>query len=93
MEDPSGIDDMPEASGLYCFMSEVRPCGAECMAYVVHPADGPGELSPQQRHCALLTNFDRVGRFMGGLVSLKKKEYDDQKRPGTPPPPNPRGVT
>ena len=89
-------DDQVEAdavgTGLYCFLSETRPCGPECMAYVLRPMDKAGELNDQQRHCSVLVSTDRLGRFMGGLVSLKKQDQDDKLRKGATPPPNPRGA-
>lgn len=38
---PNLKDDAP-SSGLVCFLDKDRPCGADCMAFVLHPEAGEG---------------------------------------------------
>jgi hypothetical protein len=47
---PDMKDDTP-ASGLVCFLDKDRPCGADCMAFVLHPGVRGGE---QAARCLLL---------------------------------------
>jgi hypothetical protein len=54
---PNLKDDTP-ASGLVCFLDKDRPCGADCMAFLLHPDAG----GPQLAHCLLLTGVLRLVR-------------------------------
>ena len=46
-----------------CFLSAVRPCGAECLAFVTHPKLAKSsDLTEEQAHCAFISNAERVGR-------------------------------
>lgn len=88
--------NLKEGNGLYCFLDSVRPCSSECMAYLVEPAGPVGSpLSPQQQHCLLLTRVEQLPRFIGGGISLLKKQQADKARveAGSKSPPSPLGKT
>lgn len=55
-------DEEKETSGLTCFLSENRPCGADCMAYLNPVPAGKDFQGQQFAHCLLLVNIQRVGK-------------------------------
>lgn len=67
-------EEQSEMVGLYCFLSEERMCGAECMAFTTYPKKADSsELSNQQAHCVLLNNADRLGRNVTIAASVLAK--------------------
>ena len=75
-------DDYP-AQGLTCFLSPVRVCGPDCMAYTTYPSESP-HLSDQQKHCATIVGVERMGRYMGGLLKVIKDSKQDEARKAPP---------
>ncbi len=68
---PEGYVPEMKEGGLDCFLSDVRPCGPSCMAFVTSPRfTDKSELSHQQQHCSLLTSVERVGRHLPILASI-----------------------
>jgi hypothetical protein len=52
-----------EGASPYCFLDSKRACNASCMAYVTYPKVAKtSDLSPEQAHCAVVNNAERVGR-------------------------------
>lgn len=88
--------NLKEADGMYCFLDSTRACGPDCMAYLTEPA-GPATspLNEQQQHCLLLTRVEQLPRFIGGGISLLKKQQADKARveAGSKSPPSPLGKT
>ncbi len=67
VEDESELLESPNMrdadSSAMCFLDRERPCGPECLAYVTHPKLAKSsDLTQQQAHCAIINNFERVGR-------------------------------
>lgn len=94
-----GLEYHPDAKvgGLYCFLDSDRVCSADCMAFSTRYED-ESFLDPQQRQCLLLVSLEKLPRFVGGGVSILKKEYNarqsergDRHRAAHVPPPDPSG--
>ena len=73
--------EVKDVSGLRCFMSDDRACGASCMAYVTYPhaKANNSDLEEQNLHCAVISNIERAGRALSivsqighSLLKLKK---------------------
>jgi hypothetical protein len=57
-------DEKEETSGLTCFLSENRVCGADCMAYLTAPPAGKDFQGQQFAHCMVLVNIQRAGKHL-----------------------------
>lgn len=94
-EDEGGLEFHPnyeEDNGLFCFLDGSRSCGPDCMAFTVPTAPTPTSvLSGQQKNCLLLSSLEQIPRFIGGGVSLVKKQIEDKRRSEHKPPPSPLG--
>jgi hypothetical protein len=84
---------LKEPEGLICFLSNDRPCAADCMAYITRP-DGPDYQDQQWANCMLLVNAHRAGKHLVVLASVgseltkqAKNAAADRVRAGFPPPP------
>lgn len=73
---PDEIDDSLD-NGLLCAFNADRQCGPDCMAFTTVAAESP-TLGPQQKNCVLIVSAERVGRYLGGLVSLSKKKVANE---------------
>lgn len=93
MVQSSEIDEDSEApgNGLYCFLDSARPCGPDCMAYVLEDSESK-KLSTQQKNCSLLVSVDRLSRYVAQASSLYQKRTGDQVRASHAAPPDPRGM-
>ena len=87
-------------TGLFCFLSPDRVCGAECAAFVTSPRlPVRSELNEQQAHCELMLCMERMGRNITVIAQIaaegvKKKSIAeaDKQRTGqfdTKPAPTP----
>lgn len=94
------FEDDAELSKLFCFINEVRVCGPDCMAYTTHPVRskaGSSALSPEQGHCVLLLEADRIGRnstvltktVIDATKAIKLQRQDAQRDANTPKPAGP----
>jgi hypothetical protein len=90
IEVPDELDDDHERNGLVCFMNMDRQCGADCMAYTTHPSESK-YLNDQQGHCVAIVGVERLGRYVGGVLSLLSKKNADDARSRVQPPPSPTG--
>lgn len=82
----------PKETGLFCFISPDRVCGADCMAYS-DPPNHKDFVGKQWAHCLLLVNTHRAGKHLTVLAShadtlLNLKQ--DEARTNQPPPPKVR---
>jgi hypothetical protein len=81
----------PPPNGLYCFFDLARPCGPDCMAYVLEDSESP-KLNRQQKNCTILVSVDRISRYVAQAASTYQKRAGDQARTAHAPPPDPRGM-
>jgi hypothetical protein len=94
---PDMKDDKPEKNGLVCFLDMNRPCGADCMAYLVERPEGKDYAGQQWADCMLLVNTHRGAKHLTILASVtdtfiqkSKVRAADQAREAQQPPPSPR---
>ena len=85
-----------EEVGLYCFMNKDRPCGADCMSYIVQP-EGSDYRDQQWARCLLLVNAHRAGKHLVVLADITNKLFNisrtkqaDDARLNQPPAPTVR---
>jgi hypothetical protein len=74
---PDEVDDDPVRNGLTCFMDQLRPCGADCMAYTTY---SDGSLMGQAGNCILLVNAERSGKHLVILAKLTNDMINGAKR-------------
>lgn len=62
------ITDPPSGTGLYCFMDAARPCGSDCMSFLVVQPEGKDYESQQWARCLLLVNAHKIGKHAVALA-------------------------
>lgn len=87
---PSGVD----ASGLFCFINDARPCSSSCMAYLGARPEGADYQGQQWAKCSLLVSLHKVGKHAVALAGqgdallrhLRIKTADQARSAQTLPP-------
>jgi len=74
---PPELDAEPTNS-VYCFLSQARPCSAECAAFKTFPEEN-SKLESFQRHCVLLQGVERGSRSLNIIAGLLNAYIGKQK--------------
>lgn len=78
-----------EKTGLYCFITSDRACGAECMAYAA-PPPGQDYKDQQWANCKILTSLHQASKHVALIARVVDSESADKKRLSQVPPKEPR---
>lgn len=91
------MKDDDRRNGLVCFLDQNRPCGSDCMAFLVDRPEGNDYRAQQWANCMLLVSTHRSAKHLtilaqvtDAFVQKTRAQAADQVRATQTPPPVPR---